>query len=121
MNTTFNIVSLWIVIQDVYKNLGGREEKTIEALRLTRKAFNYTYDYLKNKNGKYIPKTDLADLWNDAASAVLKVDRNLGDMLANKSRFWTHPNIYLELGREKEVPELKQIVAEMERLRMKLR
>ncbi len=120
MSATFDISMLWGAIQDIFKELNNKEEKTIEAIKLTRKAFIHTYDYLKNNDGEYIPKIELADLWNDASASVLKVDKQLGDLLANKSRFWTHPDIYFKLGREKEIPELKHITDEMERLRMKL-
>jgi len=121
MSALFDISILVDVIRDVHNRIDTKNERTIEAIRLMRKAFIHTYDYLKNKDGGYIPKTDLAELWNDAASAVMKVDRHLGDLLAGKSRFWTHPEIYIELGREKEVPDLKRIIDEMERLRLKLK
>ena len=121
MSATFDVTILWTVIQDVLDKLKSKKEDTIEANRLIGKAFNHTYDYLKNKNGAYVPNTDLADLWNDAAAAVLKVDIHLGELLLSKSRFWTHPNIYFELGREKEIPELKEIVSEMEKLRLRLK
>lgn len=120
MKQPFSLSMLWTVIKDVRKNLNDRNNNTIEALGAVRKAFNYTYDYLVNNQGNYEPKMELADLWNDASTKVMKVDPNLGDLLANKSRFWAHPDIYIELNRTVDVPTLKQIIDEMERLRLKI-
>jgi hypothetical protein len=63
----------------------------------------------------------LADLWNDASAKVMMVDKSLGDLLASKSRFWAHPNIYLELNRTVDVLTLKQITDEMEHLRNRIK
>ena len=92
----------------------------IEAHRATNAAFIATYDYLRNNNGAYVPMPALADVWNDASTAVMQVDKNLGNMLYSKSRFWLDPDLYINLGREEEIIELNQLVEEMEKLRMKL-
>ena len=112
---------LWTVVKDVRALLSAKNDNTIVALGAVRKAFNYTYDYLVNNQGDYRPNLALADLWNDASTAVMRVDRNLGDMLANKSRFWAHPHIYEELNRSVDVPTLREITDEMDRLRQRIR
>lgn len=117
MPMPFDLTILWTVVTDITGNLSDRKNNTIEALGAVRKAFNYTYNYLKNNRGSYAPNMELADLWNDASTKVMKVNAQLGDMLANKSRFWTHPEIYFELNRALDVPTLKEITDEMERLR----
>jgi hypothetical protein len=117
MAIPFDLSILWTVVTDVTGNLTDKKNNTIEALGATRKAFNYTYDYLRNNQGKYTPNMELADLWNEASTKVMKVNKQLGDMLANKSRFWTHPKIYFDLNRTIDVPTLKEVTDEMERLR----
>lgn len=106
---------------DIRNSLNDRNNNSIEALGAIRKAFNYTYDYLNNNRGNYSPNMELADLWNEASTKVMKVNTGLGDMLANKSRFWAHPEIYFELNRTVDVPTLKEITDEMERLRKSIR
>jgi hypothetical protein len=124
MAGAFDIKILWTVVKDTFTYLSGKasEKKTniIEAHKATNAAFIQTYDYLRNQKGTYVPKTDLANVWNEASAAVMQVDENLGLMLYNKSRFWLDPDLYINLGREEEIIELDDIVSEMERLRMKL-
>lgn len=121
MATPFDISILWSVITDIRNALSNRNENTIEALGSIRTAFNYTYNYLKNNHGAYEPNMELAELWNQASTKVMKVNLNLGDRLANKSRFWAHPDIYIELNREDNVVTLKEVIDEMERLRLTIR
>lgn len=121
MNIPFDLTILWTVVMDVRNSLNNRNENTIEALGSVRKAFNYTYDYLRNNRGEYVPNMELADLWNEASTKVMKVNTGLGDMLASKSRFWAHPDIYIELNRTVDIPTLEQITDEMERLRKAIR
>lgn len=125
MAGTFNIEMLWNVVKDIFSFLSDKasEKKTniIEAHRATNAAFIATYNYLRNNNGAYVPMSELADVWNDAAAAVMQVDTALGNLLYNKSRFWLDPELYINLGREDEIIELIQLVDEMEMLRMKLK
>ncbi len=121
MASPFDIGILWTVVNDIRNSLNNRNENTIEALGSVRTAFNYTYDYLINNQGGYEPNMELAELWNKASTKVMKVNPNLGDMLANKSRFWAHPDIYFELNRDVNVLTLKQVIDEMERLRLSIR
>lgn len=125
MPGAFDITILWTVINDTYTALkdrsGKKKDNIIEAHRAINSAFIQTYDYLRNKNGEYVPKPELAEVWNTASSAVMKVDANLGHMLYSKSRFWLDPDFYISLGREDEVIELNRLVDEMERLRNKIR
>ncbi|MDB5227431.1 MAG: hypothetical protein JWN78_1624 [Bacteroidota bacterium] len=99
MKIPFDITILWSVITDIINSLNDRNNNTIEALGAIRKAFNYTYDYLENNNGNYTSNLQLADLWNEASTKVMKANKELGDMLGHKSRFWAHPNIYMDLNR----------------------
>ena len=121
MANVFDVSVLWTVVTDIFSAYNERNNNTIEALGSVRKAFNHTYNYLKNNNGEYIPNMNLADLWNEASTKVTRVDRNLGDMLARKSRFWTHPDIYIQLNNAENIIELNHIIDEMERLRLRIR
>ena len=96
--------------------------KNAKVLRkdMTKEERHLWYDYLRNKNGQYLPNPELAEVWNAASAAVMKIDKNLGNTLYNKSRFWLDPQLYINLNREVDVIELNEIVDEMERLRKKL-
>lgn len=124
MATAFDIKILWTVFKDIGTFLTGQAEKkkinTIESHKAINTAFIKTYDYLRNRNGQYIPNPELAEVWNAASAAVMKVDDGLGNMLYYKSRFWLDPQLYINLNREDEIIELNQVVDEMEKLRMKL-
>lgn len=121
MAHVLDISILWTVVTDIFNIHRERNNDTIVALGSVRNAFNHTYNYLRNQNGQYIPNQELAGLWNDASTAVMRVDVNLGEMLARKSRFWIHPDICLELNNADNIIHLNQITDEMERLQMRIR
>lgn len=124
MAGTFDIKLLWSVGKDTLTFLSGKADKKkeniIEAHKAINTAFIKTYDYLRNKNGEYVPNPELAEVWNAASAAVMKVDEGMGNTLYYKSRFWLDPDLYFNLNRQDEIIELNQVVAEMEKLRMKL-
>jgi len=125
MATAFDIKILWNVFKDVGTCLMGQASKkkddTAKAHREIYKAFIHTYDYLRNNQGHYVPKPELAEVWNEASYAVMNIDHGLGEMLYNKSRFWLDPELYFNLNRQSEIIELNQIIDEMERLRKRLK
>ncbi len=124
MATAFDIKILWTVFKDIGSFLIGQADKKKESVVNAHKAINtafiMTYDYLRNMNGQYVPNMELAEIWNQASASVMKVDQGLGEMLYHKSRFWLDPQLYINLNRDSEIIELNQVVAEMERLRLKL-
>jgi hypothetical protein len=97
------------------------KEDTIAAHMAVNSAFIKTYHYAKNLGEGNKPNPELAEAWNEASAAVMKIDSSLGEELYSKSRFWLDPNLYLNLGRDGEIIELKEIVDEMEKMRMKLK
>ena|ERR1043165_1839351 len=111
----------WKILNDVTGRLNERNKNTAEAIGAIRKAFLRTYDYLRHKNGEYVPNAELADLWNEASTKVMIVDARLGDMLAVKSRFWGDPDLYFRLNQAENVLELTEITDEMERLRHQIK
>lgn len=124
MSTAFDIKILWTVFKDIGVFLQGqadkKKENIINAHKDINTAFIKTYDYLRNNNGEYIPNTELAEVWNQASASILRVDKELGETLYNKSRFWLDPQLYINLSRDSEIIELNEVVDEMERLRIKL-
>lgn len=124
MATAFDIKLLWSVFKDIGTFLTGQADKkkdnVVNAHNSINTAFIKTYDYLRNRNGQYVPNTELAEVWNQASASVMRVDQGLGEMLYHKSRFWLDPQLYINLNRDSEIIELNQIVEEMERLRIKL-
>jgi hypothetical protein len=124
MAAALDIKILWTIFNDIRAFLTGQSEKkkinTIEAHKAINTAFIRTYDYLRNRKGQYLPNPELAEVWNAASAAVMQVNESLGNTLYYKSRFWLDPQLYITLNREDEIIELKQIVEEMEKLRMKL-
>ncbi|WP_264530260.1 hypothetical protein [Flavobacterium sp. N502540] len=124
MAAAFDIAILWTVFKDIgtflKEQTDKNKENVINAHKDINTAFIKTYDYLKNNNGKYIPNTELAEVWNQASASILRVDKRLGETLYNKSRFWLNPELYINLNRDSEIIELNQVVDEMERLRIKL-
>lgn len=124
MAGAFEIKILWTVGKDVLSYLSGRADNkkgnTIEAHKAINTAFIKTYDYLRNKKGEYVPNPELAEVWNNASAAVMKIDKDMGNTLYYKSRFWLDPDLYFNLNRAAEIIELNQVVEEMEKLRMKL-
>ena len=124
MATAFDIKILWLVFKDIGTFLNGQSDKrkdsVVNAHKYINTAFIKTYDYLRNRNGQYVPNTELAEVWNQASASVMRVDQGLGEMLYRKSRFWLDPQLYINLNRDSEIIELNQVVDEMERLRIKL-
>ena len=105
------------IIDALLKYTDKYQERVNDAITSISKAWNFTYDYLYNQKGEIVPRTDFADLWNDAAAKTRLVDRTLGRRLKEKGRFWIHPN----LPRQNNILKLKDITDEIERLEMKLR
>lgn len=125
MATAFDIKILWTVFKDVGSYISGQASKKKEGIAKAHNSINQafikTYDYLRNNQGNYVPKPELAEVWSNAASDIMNIDHGLGEMLYNKSRFWLDPELYINLNRQSEIIELNQVVDEMERLRMKLK
>jgi hypothetical protein len=124
MPTVFDIKILLTSFKEVVTFLLGQAEKNkanvINAHKSINTAYIKTYDYLRNRNGKYVPNTELAEVWNEASASVMQFHKGLGELLYHKSRFWLDPQLYININRESEIIELNQLIDEMERLRMKL-
>jgi len=97
-----------------------------QKLRLTdaheaiNEAFIETYDFVKGTNGGNMSNQKLAKAWGKAAAKVMLIDKQLGEMLHKKSRFWTDPQLFIDMGIQSEVIQLSQIIDEMEAIRLKI-
>lgn len=112
-----NLVDLYIEI----KKYNSVDEKLVNAHHNLNNAFIQTYDYLKNNNGKYIPNKELAEVWNLASTSIILIDKNLGELLYHKSRFWLDPDLYFRLNRSSQIINLNRIIDEMEKIRLKIK
>ena len=92
-----------------------QKEQVNEAIKAIHAAWTRTYDYLKNKDGAYVPNQQLSDLWNDAASKTRLINPDLAQQLSDKSRFWIHPNI----PRQNRILLLAEVTDEIKRLNKK--
>lgn len=120
MATAFDIRILYTVFQDARDLILKKKENIIEAHEALNDAFIKTYNYLINQKGDYVPKPELAEVWNSASAAVMRIDLSLGEMLYHKSRFWLDPDLYINLNRDTDIIELRRVIDEMERMRLRL-
>lgn len=117
MNYLADIKILSVVVDKLLQYSDKHKVRVNDAITAISKAWNFTYDYLYNQKGEIVIKTDLADLWNEAADKTRLVNPSLGRKLKEKGRFWIHPN----LPRQNRILRLKEITDEIERLEKKLR
>jgi hypothetical protein len=93
-----------------------------DAISSMRKALNRTRRFLQNPDYSDIEKlTELSDLWNEASNKVGVINPSLGEMLGNKSRFWSDHELFISLGRNRDIISLNEVVSEIDRLYLKLR
>ncbi len=117
MNLLADINILSNLIDKLLQYSDKHKVRVVDAISAISKAWTYTYDYLKNRHGAFIPNQHLSDLWNDAAAKTRLVNNELANQLQDKSRFWIHPG----LPRQNRILLLKEITDEIERLEMKLK
>ncbi|WP_299210971.1 hypothetical protein [uncultured Dokdonia sp.] len=74
MATIFDIKILWSMFKDAGLYFTGqaskKNENIAQAHHSINDAFIETYDYLRNNQGNYIPKPELAKVWNLVATSV---------------------------------------------------
>jgi hypothetical protein len=112
------------IAADAINNITGYAERqkvrAADAHEAISSAFIDTDTFLRSEHGGNISNPELAKAWAKAAAKVILVDKPLGEMLHNKSRFWTNPNLFIDFGKEDEIIELNEILEEMEKIRMKI-
>jgi|GEM_PF-1273974 len=99
----------------------SKQKDESEAAGSMRKAFNHTRNFLKKPNFEDSEKLmQISDLWNDASIKVSAVNKHLGRLLGDKSRFWADRELFIRLGRDKDVIDLNQVNDEIERMYIKM-
>lgn len=120
-----SIASQLLVVSDAITGIGTYrlEKRKVqnEAISAMRKALNHTRGFLRNADYSDTEKlTELSDLWNEASNKVGVLNPSLGEMLGFKSRFWSDHELFISLGKDKEILSLKDIISEIDRLYLKL-
>lgn len=115
---------LWAIAEVVPSIASYRLERRkvqSEAASAMRKALNRTRVFLRDPDFTDTDKlTEISDLWNDASEKVGIIDSRLGDILGTKSRFWSDHELFIALGKDKEVIKLNEVVSEIDRLYLKM-
>jgi len=109
------------VLDKVLSKRGTKIEKKILAVSLMRKAINNTEAHLIETNHMYTPNANLSNMWNDAFTAMISIDKELAWRLDSKSRFWSNPQKWLveEIAMEA-VPDLKELDEKCESILVEL-
>lgn len=105
------------IVDKLLQYSDNQQVRVNDAITAISKAWTYTFNYLRNENGEYVPNQQLSDLWNEAASKARLVNIELARQLKDKSRFWIHP----DMPRQNRILLLTEITDEVERLEKKLR
>lgn len=115
MSFLADISILTAIVDKLLQYSDKHKARVNDAITSISKAWSYTYNYLRNENGKYIANQQLSDLWNEAASKTRLINPDLAQQLSDKSRFWIHPN----LPRQNRILLLTEVIDEIERLNKK--
>jgi hypothetical protein len=92
-----------------------------EATGAMRKALNRTRIFLRNPDFSNTNELiEISDLWNEASMKVGVINPRLGEILGTKSRFWGDHELFVSIGRDKEVISLNDVVSEIEKLYSKM-
>ena len=104
INTTSSL------LDKVLSKRGTRIDDKISAVTSMQKAINYTEAYLTKTNNTFIPNEELSNLWLEAFTSMIKIDKNLAKELRTNSLFWSNPQKWLkEKGAMELVPTLKDL------------
>lgn len=111
LGTIFSGISTATNILDkVLPKKGTRIDDKIIAVTVLQKAINMTEAYLTQSNSNYTPNQELSNLWLEAFTAMIKIDKNLARRLRDKSRFWSNPQNWLRQDGSMElVPSLQEL------------
>lgn len=109
------------VLSKVLSKRGTRIQKKIVAVSLMQKAINNTEAYLVKSDRDFVPKENLSQLWLDAFTAMITVDKTLALRLRQKSKFWSNPQKWIrEDGAMELIPSLKELDQTCEMLLIEL-
>lgn len=105
------------LLDKVLSKKGTKREKKILAVSLLQKAINNTEQYLVESQSNYRPNQELSQLWLDAFTAMVSIDKELAKSLRQKSRFWSNPELWLQnVGSMELIPKLRDLNEKCEML-----
>lgn len=97
-------------ISKVLSKKGTRINNKVLAVSAMQRAINATEIYLTNSNHNYQPNENLSNLWLEAFTAMIKIDKSLAGRLREKSKFWSNPQRWLREESAMElVPDLREL------------
>ncbi len=110
------------ILEKVLGKKGTRIDNKIVAVTFLQRAINSTEVYLTTSKQNYVPNQDLSNLWLEAFTAMIKIDKSLADRLRDKSRFWSNPQKWLRNeSAMKLVPDLQELNEKCEMILIELR
>lgn len=111
------------VVNDFKSSEINKRKAYNQAIASMRRALNRTSSFLSNdpdfSNRNIL--NELSDMWNNASKKVGIVDYQLGEMLGNKSRFWSNHELFIMEGRTDDILSLDEIVSKIDELYNQLR
>lgn len=109
------------VIDKVLPKKGTKIENKILAVSTMQKAINHTEAYLVKSDRNFVPNENLADLWMEAFTVMIKIDKNLASRLRQKSMFWSNPQRWLQEDTAMElIPDLQELNEKCEMILIEL-
>lgn len=122
LGTIFSGIGTAVTVLDkVLPKKGTRIRDKIIAVTAMQKAINATEAYLTTSNRNYVPNQNLSNLWLEAFTAMIKIDKNLAGRLRDKSRFWSNPQRWLREASAMElVPTLQELNEKCEMILIEL-
>jgi len=110
------------ILEKVLGKKGTRIDNKIIAVTFLQRAINSTEVYLTTSKRNYVPNQDLSNLWLEAFTAMIKIDKSLAGRLRDKSRFWSNPQKWLRNeSAMKLVPDLQELNEKCEMILIELR
>lgn len=98
------------VTDKVLSKKGTRIDDKIRAITAMQRAINATESYLESSNRNFKPNDNLSNLWLEAFTAMIKIDKTLAERLREKSKFWSNPQRWIqEDGAMELVPDLIEL------------
>lgn len=105
----------------VLSKKGTRIDNKILAVSSLQRAINATEIYLTTSNRNYIPNENLSNLWLEAFTAMIKIDKELAGRLRQKSMFWSNPQRWLQEDTAMElIPDLQELNEKCEMILIEL-
>ncbi len=122
LGTIFSGIKTAISLTDkVLPKKGTRINDKILAVTAMQRAINATEAYLTTSNRNYKPNDTLSNLWLEAFTAMIKIDKKLAFSLRQKSKFWSNPQKWIKQdGAMELIPDLQELNEKCEMILIEL-